>query len=33
MSKHVFSDTEDALAFSTNGSTSFHYSFGFLPKE
>ncbi|MBU3700031.1 MAG: squalene synthase HpnD [Candidatus Kapabacteria bacterium] len=33
MSKHVFSDTEDALAFTTNGSTSFHYSFGFLPKE
>ncbi|MFM8771588.1 MAG: presqualene diphosphate synthase HpnD [Candidatus Kapaibacterium sp.] len=33
MSKHVFSDSEDALAFSTSGSTSFHYSFGFLPKE
>lgn len=33
MSKHVYSDTEDALAFSTDGSTSFHYSFGFLPKE
>lgn len=33
MSKHVYTDTEDALAFSTSGSTSFHYSFGFLPKE
>lgn len=33
MSKHVYSDTEAALAFSTSGSTSFHYSFGFLPKE
>jgi len=33
MPHHVFAETEDELSFSTQGSTSFHYSFGFLPKE
>jgi phytoene synthase len=33
MPNHVFAETEDELTFSTQGSTSFHYSFGFLPRE
>lgn len=33
MSTHLYTDAEDGLVLSTKGSTSFHYSFGFLPKE
>jgi phytoene synthase len=30
---HLYTDTEDSTALTTQGSTSFHYSFSFLPKE
>jgi len=33
MSSHLYTNAEDGLVFSTQGSTSFHYSFGFLPKD
>jgi phytoene synthase len=33
MPHHVYAESEDELSFSTQGSTSFHYSFGFLPRE
>ncbi|MBK6292451.1 MAG: presqualene diphosphate synthase HpnD [Candidatus Kapabacteria bacterium] len=33
MSTHLYTDAEDGLVLTTQGSTSFHYSFGFLPKE
>lgn len=33
MPQHVYAEAEDELTFSTQGSTSFHYSFGFLPRE
>ncbi len=33
MSTHLYTDAEDGLVFTTQGSTSFHYSFGFLPKD
>ena len=33
MSTHLYTDAEDGLVLTTKGSTSFHYSFGFLPKE
>lgn len=33
MGTHVYTDTEETSGPSTSGSTSFHYSFSFLPKE
>lgn len=33
MPNHVFAEPEHELTFTTQGSTSFHYSFGFLPRE
>ena len=33
MSTHLYTDAEDAATLSTEGSTSFHYSFSFLPRE
>ncbi len=33
MSTHLYTNAEDVAALSTSGSTSFHYSFSFLPKE
>lgn len=33
MSIHIYTDAEDGLVLNTQGSTTFHYSFGFLPKE
>jgi phytoene synthase len=33
MSSHIYGDSEDGFVLSTQGSTSFHYSFGFLPRE
>lgn len=33
MSSHIYADSEDGFVLSTQGSTSFHYSFGFLPRE
>ena len=33
MSTHLYTDAEDASTLTLQGSTSFHYSFSFLPKE
>ena len=33
MSTHLYTDAEDAALLTTEGSTSFHYSFTFLPRE
>lgn len=33
MSTHLYTESEDASTLSLQGSTSFHYSFTFLPKE
>jgi phytoene synthase len=33
MSSHLYTESEDAATLSLQGSTSFHYSFSFLPKE
>jgi len=33
VSNHLYTDAEDGLVLTTQGSTTFHYSFGFLPKE
>lgn len=33
MPNHVFAEPEHELSFNARGSTSFHYSFGFLPRD
>lgn len=33
MSTHLYTESEDASTLTLQGSTSFHYSFSFLPKE
>lgn len=33
MSTHLYTNAEDASTLSSQGSTSFHYSFSFLPRE
>ncbi len=33
MSTHLYTDAEDASTLTLQGSTSFHYSFSFLPRE
>lgn len=33
MSVHIYTDSEDVGALTTAGSTNFHYSFSFLPRE
>ena len=33
MSTHLYTHDEDTALLTTEGSTSFHYSFSFLPRE